>query len=293
MRKLWPLVLISACFNPMGSEESSTESSASESTSGPSSGSTGSGNPTSTEATSAEIPTGTTAETPSTGSSSEATLGSSSEIGSSGVVSSTGEETITGTASTGGPVAVCGDGVVDPGEECEPPEAGCSPSCAYEVKYIFVSSQTKMGGALGTLEEVDALCQSLAEGQPIIGSRKFVAWLSDENTAAKDRIGTTLSPYKLPDNLTTVAANTGDLLDGTLQNAIVKDETATVILTDLGVWTGTMVDGQAAKGKTCLSWMGGQTGLIGQAAVVDSGWTADSQLSCSQPGRVYCIETAG
>lgn len=284
MRRLW-ILLISSCFNPTGTSPIGTESNTGETTDvgppTPTSSGSGESGSTGTQPTTGSVPT-----TSSTGDAS----GSTTDVGSSEVSSGTSSGNEVSSGGSSGPMPECGDGVLQEGEECEPPVLDCSPDCLFETKYLFVSSTTKMGGALGTLEEMDALCQSLAQDKPVIGGREFVAWLSNENTPAKDRIGFGMAPYKLPDNLTVVAQSTIDLLDGSLQNAIVKDETGTIILTDLGVWTGTLVDGSAAVGKTCASWMGGQTGLIGQAAVADSGWTADSQLSCSQPGRIYCIE---
>lgn len=77
----------------------------------------------------------------------------------------------------------CGNGVVDPGEWCEPRGANdpeCTHLCADGQKIIFVSSVHYKGGEIGSVQGgilgADGRCQELAVNAGLVGT--FRAWLA-------------------------------------------------------------------------------------------------------------------
>lgn len=289
--------LLTACFSP-GAD--TTGSSGTGGTTGAVTGSTSStgtgatGDPTtstSTSTTSTSTTTQSLTTGPGTSTTGDTTDGT--DMTTTGTSSSTGSD-----SSSGGPVIGCGDGVVAPLEQCDDGNTsagdGCDPDCQFEYLLVFVTSEAysgqEMGGALGG----DAKCKKLADAQPGLTGRSFAAWLSTGLMDAEERIGATARPYRLTDKKTQVADNTGDLLDGSLDAAISRDEKGAVAIGSSQVWTGTTSLGLAAANH-CSGWSQagmGAMGMTGDRTLVNGGWTEATDLLCNELQPIYCVEKA-
>lgn len=192
----------------------------------------------------------------------------------------------------------CGNGVLDATEECDDNNqlAGddCSARCLLERQYIFVSSIKRPGNA--SVAAADLLCNGLAATK-FNTRRKFVAWLSTAASPAAARIGASLFPYLMPSGAL-IAANTVDLLDGSIEVPIVEaqDGVAQPISDQCdgisGVWTGTTPTGAASR-NNCSDWSTVEgDGLTGNFAFADTIWTQACHLPCATALPVYCIEQA-
>ena len=221
---------------------------------------------TSTEGASAstyEESTGGAVETSTTDASTTSTSTSASASTSTSTSTSS-----TSTAETGGAVATslgasstqggdfCGDGELDPGEECDDgndddndlctsictlaacgdgflfeefeecddgnldPGDGCDPDCQHEFNYVFVTSDA-YSGALGGLDGADAICNAHAQEAGLPG--EYMAWLSTANEGPVMRFNQSVLPYVRVDEVI-VAESFSDLTGGTLDNAVLLDE---------------------------------------------------------------------
>lgn len=296
------VALLAGCFSPTGATGSGG---ASTSTGSATTGGTG----TTVAATTAEV----TTSAPTTTGSTTTTTGVETSASTTGltltgllttgatevttalteVTTALTDTTLTTLETTGQPL-FCGDGVVQPPEECDDGNAtdddGCSVDCTFEFRYVFVSSQSyagkEMGGALGG----DAKCNALAAANPDLAGRTFAAWLSTGMKDAKDRIGSSTLPYRLTDGFTEVAANTSGLLDDGLDAPIHLDEWGNPAADAQHVWTGTLASGLAAP-MHCSGWSNvGVDGWAGLWTEFGIGWTDSAELPCSQLRRIYCIE---
>jgi hypothetical protein len=150
---------------------------------------------------------------------------------------------------------------------------------------VFVTSEA-FDGNLGGLSGADnASCGLAARGN-------WKAWLSDEDTDARDRIPD--GEYLLLDG-TPIANNKADLTDGALLHAINLDENLEPVSGE-GVWTGTDRDGtRSGEGEYCAFWSSGSGGDEGQIGGVDfttEFWTNDGEDDCSNDRRLYCFADA-
>ncbi|MBA3549793.1 MAG: DUF4215 domain-containing protein [Nannocystis sp.] len=191
----------------------------------------------------------------------------------------------------------CGDGILDAAEECDDNNQlagdGCSARCLLERQYIFVSSIKGPGNS--SIAAADLLCSGLAATK-FNTRRKFVAWLSIAASPVSARIGASGFPYMMPSG-TMIAADTADLLDGSLAVPIVEaqDGLAQPVSPACdgvsGVWTGTTPTGSVSR-NNCSDWstLEGE-GLSGNFAFADTIWTQACNLPCAAALRVYCVET--
>lgn len=161
---------------------------------------------------------------------------------------------------------------------------------------VFVTSTTYTGN-LGGLSGADSKCQARATAANLSGVWK--AWLSTGDLAASSRITHSANPYKLVDGKV-VANDWNDLVDGTIQNPIIKDELGNVV-TNGEVWTNTRSNGGPYYGlpiQTCNDWTldsGGSNSsvfLSGNAFKTNAEWTnrVDVAWACSNQRRLYCFE---
>jgi hypothetical protein len=152
---------------------------------------------------------------------------------------------------------------------------------------VFVTSEA-FDGALGGLSGADnAICGLAARGN-------WKAWLSNEDTDARDRISDGL--YLLLDG-TPVADDKEDLTDGTLLHAINLDENFEIV-SGPEVWTGTNTDGtKSGVGDYCGTWGNddslkrAQNGIVG---FTNATWTNDptGEKPCDEEKRLYCFADA-
>ncbi len=228
----------------------------------------------------------------STNSSTETSGGGSGTSSSSD--GSAGESTDSDSSSTGPALPVCGDGVVEGEETCDDgnmvPGDGCQ-ECASD-SIVFVTSQLYQGFALGGLYGADQRCRSLAAKADLQNPLSFQAWLSTPTMSASDRMLHSRGRYVLVNGLV-VAQNWDALTSGTLENAIMVDETSMTRTTP--VWTGTLASGQPAPGSDfCHNWdddsMLPKLGGFGASSSTDAAWSFFEDASCSSEARLYCVQ---
>lgn len=228
----------------------------------------------------------------STGTSTEASAEGSSTSSSSG--GTTSESSSSGSSSTGPAVPVCGDGVVEGEETCDDgnavPGDGCQ-ECAGD-SIVFVTSVLYQGFALGGLYGADQRCHSLAAKAGLPRPLTFTAWLSTPSMPASDRLLHSRGRYVLVNGLV-VAQNWDALTSGSLENAIMVDETSMTRKTP--VWTGTLASGQPAPGSDfCEDWdddsMLLKLGGFGFSASTDATWSYFEDAGCDSNARLYCVQ---
>ncbi|MCD6478183.1 MAG: DUF1554 domain-containing protein, partial [Candidatus Aenigmarchaeota archaeon] len=156
---------------------------------------------------------------------------------------------------------------------------------------VFVTSK-RYNGNLGGLAGADAKCQELANNAGLGG--KWVSWLSDFNTNAKDRIPKTNSGYYLVDG-TKVADDFSDLIDGSLDHPIDVDENGKIV--GGYVWTGTNSDGTANKMTkeiaNCGNWTVPILPFNGRGGIITKSnyeWTDATYGACFNLWRLYCFK---
>ncbi|MBZ5708208.1 DUF4215 domain-containing protein [Nannocystis pusilla] len=219
--------------------------------------------------------------------------GSSTSDGST----ATSDASTSTTADTTGAAAVCGDSIVDADEECDDgndvADDGCH-ACARD-RLVFASSQVFTPDLILGLAGADSLCRQLAlqSGHPRWTT--FVAWMSDSQTSAIDRVTPAPGRYVRPDGVM-VAENFARFLSGSIAAPINIDEFGEVVLGS--AWTGTRPDGAAAVGHTfCDDWTNSyyleEEGPAGAVKQTDERWTLlPNAESCAEDNHLYCFEGA-
>lgn len=196
--------------------------------------------------------------------------------------------------------AGCGDGQLGGGEQCDDSNLdngdGCSAQCKFEFRYTFVTKQTWFGEDIGGLGGADARCANEAAVADMLNGRTFRAWLSDSSTSAKLHVIGVSLPVRRTDNVL-VANGNADLATGVLLAPIDRDAKGLQVAPAApcgtpatAVWTGTLVDGNAAE--VCNDWqIGGTTGRHGNLSSMDGSWT-DCQIgNCAAlDAHLYCIQ---
>lgn len=264
----------------------------------------------------------------STGSSSDGPPGETTDTSTSADPSTTTGAT-TSTASTGG--GLCGDGELDPGEECDnglagnADDAACLIDCklascgdglvrkvveecddqnnnpadgchtCYRTRRVFITSAVYQGAQFMGLAGADQRCRSLAAQAGLMNAPKFKAWLSDSQTAAKERLYHARGRYELINGLL-VADNWDALVAGNLINPINVTEKSETFNT--GVFTSTTPDGSIAAGADhCADWTAQELAnraFWGASSEISTDWTiADSPVNpqeCGDHRALYCFE---
>ena len=155
----------------------------------------------------------------------------------------------------------------------------------------FVTSTEHTAPNLGGLAGADGICQNLARAAGHPG--RFLAWLSDSTASPSTRFTHATSPYVLADG-TNVADSWADLTSGTLNHAINRSESNTVIPGSF-VWTHTLPDGTAGgsfPNSTCVNWTAAPSNSFGNSGSLKAtaAWTSGSASNCSLPIRLYCFQ---
>jgi cysteine-rich repeat protein len=196
-------------------------------------------------------------------------------------------------------LAVCGDGVVQDGEECddgnEDAEDGCSETCAADVR-VFVTSEWYKAGELMGPYLADAICLNRADDAGLANPHRFKAWLSSSEEDARDRFNRDRRGRLVMINGLVLAAGWEALLAGQLENPLEVTEIGTTYHSK--VWTGTKADGTAAEGSDhCLDWTTDSVmhdAYYGYSDEVSFEWTladqVDNPLPCIDPLAIYCFE---
>jgi len=221
----------------------------------------------------------------------------------------TGEEPTSAPADTSGSSSetttceacpVCGDGVVEPPEDCDDANLREGDACANDCRFprvVFVTAMLHPGNFSPApdgdtaLVEADLLCQTAAEEVDVPGL--FKAWLSTEAGSPSDRLDTEFTgAYRRRDGLL-VAQGWSGLKSDTLENPIDVDVNgAPVLQVAPFAWTSTSSAGMLVLGGDCDNWSSGPPvlGLVGDIHATDSKWTFAEQKQCDNEFRLYCIQ---
>lgn len=243
-------------------------------------------------ATATSTPVGTTAETGADTTGADTTGADTTPPGTSTEGSSDTE-----------PIDLCGNGVLDPGEACDPaiepadPKDACLPTCEEipEKRIVVVGPVLGNFAALFSLADLDAFCTDEANND-VPGV--FKAMLSDGATrwAAKAAYDPTdsqdwvLAPHTAYLN---AAGETVWVTEDVPLLGVVDGAAAPLLapLTALPfpVWTGLANDWTTAD--TCKQWKVGEgSGTVGRTDLVLGFLDDDSVFACNLPLAVVCVQ---
>ena len=225
---------------------------------------------------------------------------------------------------------ICGDGVLDPGEECDDgnqsnadaclttciaascgdgllyqgfeecddgnqePADGCDDACVRD-RLVFITNKELTPNWIVGLDGADLECrkEALAAGLDA-PNNKFMAWISDSNTSPADRFWRSTGRYVLITG-EVVAENWDDLTDGTLAHGIDRAADGSYFY-ETPVWTATHPDGQSFDdGNHCQNWSTNDAdlkGRFGLSGYADTWWTDvdDILVGCGAAAALYCFE---
>lgn len=196
-------------------------------------------------------------------------------------------------------LASCGNGQLDPGEECEPAgeeDPECSAICTDARKIIFVTSEHYKGGEIGGVAGGDEKCQTLAEAAGLKG--EFKAWLAtSKEDAPAVRFRWFEGPY-VDVNGGSLAQN-GDMLFGGLVKAPSMTEFGEVSMpTDFfcfvgnyaNAWASNAYDagGPAVTPVHCSGWS--DVAAEGGVAQIDGHLEAPCTKPCDLMAPIFCVE---
>ena len=207
------------------------------------------------------------------------------------------DTTPTPDSSTTAAPPICGDGQLDPNEECDDanddPMDGCK-ECMRD-RFIFATSVQYQGGKIDGLYGADQRCRTQAALAKLPNFATYRAWLSDSTLSAADRLQHHRGRYTLVNGLL-VAMDWDDLTDGQIENPINVSEYSQPA-DGSRVWTGTLSSGQPAFGTSfCFDWTAtatnwdleeGGTGIRNQT---DALWSYLEPGDCGSTAALYCVE---
>ena len=179
----------------------------------------------------------------------------------------------------GGCGIVCGNGACVAG------------GCARRAFVLSSGVSANMGGLTGA----DTLCQSDAAASSLGGMWK--AWLADGTGSPATRF-TQTGRFVRVDRTTIIADDWADLVDGTIDNAVLTQ--ANGVTPPIGLcWTNVAAGGAVASTTgSCMNWTStlssGPLGNRGQHNTATSSWMGAGAQNCDPaliPGaRLYCFE---
>ncbi|MEZ4426494.1 MAG: DUF4215 domain-containing protein [Nannocystaceae bacterium] len=191
--------------------------------------------------------------------------------------------------------AFCGDGFIHAGvEECDDadddPNDGCAACVADRLVFVTAADfPTDLGGLGGA----DVKCQTAAMDAGLPNAPRFRAWLASQDGSPDTRMKKSSGRYTLVTGLP-IAQSWDDLTDGTLENPINVTELGA--LAEVTVFTNTAVDGTLhADPLDCAGWtsLGDEQHRFGASDATDSNWTHFDLVSpdlCGTSKHLYCFE---
>ncbi len=156
---------------------------------------------------------------------------------------------------------------------------------------VFVTSTSHVAGDLGGQAGADAICNARAAEAGLAGI--YVAWLSDAQTNAIDKLGTARGWVRTDGK--PVVADAADLVAQRFYYPIIYNELGNTVALGSLVLTATTSDGQAADstGLYCGNWTDATdantnfpAGRIGGGARY---WTEYTGLGCAAEGHLFCF----
>jgi len=210
--------------------------------------------------------------------------------------------------------ARCGDGVLDPQEECdgggpegegmiEGANVSCKTGCAWDGRVVFISSVAYLGD-LGGITGADLKCQVLAQAQQIHEPERFKAWLSDVDDSPLSRFAFGPERLVMPNGIEVATSLDALILDGPGDGITVTEQRDNII--QRYVWTNTAVTGDIfSETDHCDGWISSakdanarrginavpkQPVEVWNEFIVDKQWTSYLTKWCFQASHLYCIE---
>jgi len=188
----------------------------------------------------------------------------------------------------------CGNGIVEPGEDCDDASTFCNAACI-KSRIVFVTSDPPLqAGAIEGLIGADYECRHRAALMNFPNADRYRAWISSSTVDARDRVEQHIGRYVLVNGLI-VAENWDEFASEAHQNPIdVTEQSQTLIV---GVWTGTQPDGTRVPAQShCQDWTTSsalEKAYAGDSSFTDASWTLDQLINpngCVNAFALYCIE---
>jgi hypothetical protein len=139
----------------------------------------------------------------------------------------------------------------------------------------------------------DARCQELSEAAGLPG--EFVAFLSDSETDARDRVPRDVRYARVDGELIVETLNDYFMTTSELEVPVSVDELGNELTAgpEDDVWTGSTVGGTADH--TCNDWTGGSVNVrYGSATYTTAPWISDGAHVCNDDptpmARFYCFQ---
>jgi cysteine-rich repeat protein len=193
---------------------------------------------------------------------------------------------------------VCGDGVVDQGEDCDDMNTNDADACRNDCSrewYVFLTSfdgqDALQGDDIKGVIGADYQCRHRAAKLFLPNAERYMAWISTSDSQPVDRLHHARGPYKLVTGVR-VAASWDALLAGPLEHPINVDELGQTV--HYVAWTGTLPDGTRAPNSThCDDWTDNDSdnfAVAGDADATDHTWTHGIVAHCGGEALLYCFE---
>ncbi len=169
-------------------------------------------------------------------------------------------------------------------------DGGTNDGAPPQYNLVFVTSTSQIVGDVGSITELDAICQNLANAQGMPGT--FLAWASSNTVNARDRFAGARG-WVRPDGKP-VADTIGDLTSSPLLHPIRVTEQEQG--TDLGMTNSQTATGTDAFGvvtANCNNWTDSSAGALvtyGLPHRARSVSFSSTLGSCSSPKRLFCFQ---
>lgn len=190
----------------------------------------------------------------------------------------------------------CGNGTIDGPEECDEQSDTDCLNCWLR-RMVFVTKTPTTGG-LGGLEGADAICNAEWNDEANDNDKKFMAWLSSGEMAARTRLNSeSFSGRYVLKNGSLVAKGWEGLTTTNLMTPINMHANGDILPKESNkpwVWTNTR-DGEIfSPTATCVNWTATPTGSgsakVGSAHDTSWGWSDLALDLCSKMNHLYCVE---
>ena len=196
--------------------------------------------------------------------------------------------------SSTGTSAVCGNGILEEGEDCDDETSFCNSACI-KSRIVFVTSEPPLqAGAIDGLIGADYECRHRAAVMNFPNAERYRAWISSSTVDARDRVEHHTGRYVLVNGLI-VAESWDTFASAEHQNPIDVTEQSQTLVVD--VWTGTQPDGTRVPAQGhCQDWTSSsalELAYAGDSTLSDANWTINqviNPIGCVSPAALYCIE---